>query len=104
MIRLTGKEIGEQVSAIRRQAPASGSILLDKSAVIELLRRCAHHELTALELSGIANELEAFDEIDYEPGAEGLIATVLFEIASPEINIKITPQRCLELIELLRKE
>ena len=104
MVDLTGKETGDEIVALRRKASGHPSLLLNRRAVAEFLRRCADGELSASELTLIANELEATDEIDYEAGAEETIASVLFEVASPEINQKATPDRCATLIKSLASD
>lgn len=98
MVSLSGNEMLLELRAMRAKASADGNqMLLTRSALARLLDRHTAGELTTDELVGLANELEANDEVDYEPEAEEVVASVLFELASPEINGALTADkvRCL---------
>ena len=103
MIAITGEEQPDEILKLRRTGSARsiGHLLLTKRALGRMLARCEAGELQSAELVEIANQLEARDEVDYERGAERVIADTLFELASPEINGELTPTRCRDLIRRL---
>ena len=98
MIELSGFESVEDIAKLRETAAAA---MLSRKALIEYLRRCKRGELSAPEVSAIASDLEFVDEVEYEHGAEKMIATALFEIASPEMHGVLTPEYCSDLIDFL---
>jgi hypothetical protein len=95
MLRLSGDESRQLVQELRARAAKAreGNIVLTREALARILERHASGELAAEELMQLANELEANDEIDYEPNAEAIIADVLFELSTPEINGMPTIER-----------
>jgi hypothetical protein len=106
MLTLSGNESRLQVAELRAQAAMrrQGSIVLTREALVRVLERHMSGELTADELTELADELEANDEIDYEPNAEAVIAEVLFELSAPAINGTPTIERSCVLRDSLLTE
>ena len=98
MTKITGEERPNDVAELRRN---SRHLLLERRALTRLIRRYESGDLTDTDLTEIANQLEARDDVDYEPGTERAIADVLFELAAPEINGDLNPARCAHLIRRL---
>jgi hypothetical protein len=91
---LSGNEHRADVVAMRRSAAKGGDhILVTRQALARILDRHLSGAMTAADLVEIANELESNDEVDYEGDGEAVVAQVLFELASPEINGPLTPER-----------
>jgi hypothetical protein len=95
MLRLSGEESRHRVQELRATAAkgGEGNVVLTREALARILERHASGELATEELTELASELEANDEIDYEPDAEAAIADVLFELSTPEINGMPTIER-----------
>jgi hypothetical protein len=104
MLTITGNERPNELATLRRQSggdPSNPHLLLTKQALARFLARYVAGELNSTDLVEVANQLEMRDEIDYESGAEAVIADVLFEVASPEINGDLARTRCGELVHRL---
>ena len=57
--------------------------------------------MNANDLTEWAGAIEARDEVRYEPEFNELIATIVFEIATPEINRPLTQEVGRELLDRL---
>jgi hypothetical protein len=66
---------------------------LSRADVIAALRRYLHGEWSASDLSRWADEVENPERVEYEDGYSTLIASVLFDLGTPEINGEPTPER-----------
>ena len=80
---------------------ASSFVTLRVADLERAVRRFLEGQLSAHELSRWANLLEGNDLVEYDETANRLIADVLFQLASPEINGPITKQACEELLARL---
>lgn len=69
-------------------------IALSRSALSQFVERYLNSELTEAELQEIGNLLEM--SVEYNERSEEVIAQVLFEISSPEVNGEITRERASE--------
>ena len=76
-------------------------IALSRSALSQFVARYLNGELTESELQEIGDLLEM--TVEYEDGNQGLIAQVLFEVSSPEVNGQINQQRATEWKAMLRQ-
>jgi hypothetical protein len=94
---LTGLETANDVrAAIREDAP----VLLNAFALKVILENFIFGRLSADALEHLATELE-HDAVIYDRGQHALIATILFEIGTPEINRTFTHHRAREFLKLL---
>jgi hypothetical protein len=66
-------------------------IALSRSALSQFVERYLNGELSDSELQEIGDLLEM--SVEYEDGNEGVIAQVLFEVSSLEVNGQIDQQR-----------
>ncbi len=74
--------------------------LLTRITLTKIIDHCLHEELSESALIDWANTIELTENVIYEAGYEQLIADVLFSLASPEINKKLT----LHELESLRQQ
>ena len=94
MYILSGSESADN---IRQVIHEHGLAMLSVACVGVLLKKFSSGQLDAATILQIADELEN-DAVIYERGKEEIIATILFELSSPEVNGPLTLQRCSELI------
>ena len=66
---------------------------LSREDVVTALRRYLDGDWTADDLSRWADEIENPETVRYEDAYSTLIASVLFDLATPEINGEPTPER-----------
>jgi hypothetical protein len=66
---------------------------LSRADVLTALRRYLDGEWTASDLSHWADEVENPETVQYEDAYSTLIASVLFDLGTPEINGEPTPDR-----------
>jgi hypothetical protein len=97
---ITGEESTDQLIKLRSEGSAK---ILTMEALICFLERFQFGSVGTDFLEFVANEMEN-EHVDYEPGKEQAIATVLFEISSSEINGRITLARSKELLSQLKRE
>ena len=98
MKTLTGLEAA---SDIRIALLDHGSVVLNTSALRVMLEAFNLGRLDAKSVEQIADELER-DSVVYETGKEVLIASILFDLSSPEINGKLTSERCTQILATLK--
>lgn len=96
MKRLTGNESLEELQALT----SGGKVYLSASALSVLLNAFANSEFGIETVQQMADALEC-ESVDYEEAKSAVIAQVLFELSSPEINGVATQERCAELIAAL---
>jgi hypothetical protein len=73
---------------------AETDITLNRPALSQFVVRYLNGELTELQLQEIGDLLEM--SVEYDAGNEEVIAQVLFEISSPEVNGEIDQERASE--------
>lgn len=98
MVVLTGKETPEQIT----ETVKTFDVLLSASALRYFLKNFTAGRLEIQSLISICSELE-HESVIYEPGRRQLIASILFEISSPEINGFVSIQRCVQFIRELEE-
>lgn len=72
-----------------------------RQQLINLLVAFLHGQVSAMDLQKWAAEIELSEQIEYEPTNAQLIADVIFELSSPEINGPLTFDRARNLSHLL---
>lgn len=75
--------------------------LLGITSLRDALQLCVNGELRPEDLTAWASDVELNEQIEYDAKHNKAIATVLFQISSPEVNGTIDRERCLELITIL---
>lgn len=99
---LVGTESAGEIHRLLAEARADDRrLLLTRAALGRALALWLARNGAAAELIAIADALEAADEVDCEPGTEELVADVLFQLATPEINAPVEPQTVRALLERL---
>jgi hypothetical protein len=83
---------------------ASPRVLLRVSDLERALRAYARGELSSERLQRWASLLETNELVDYEHGANKLIADTLFALATPEINEPLSPDLARRLLDSLVSE
>lgn len=78
--------------------------VLTREACEEKLRLFVRGSLSATEVSDWANSMEENDHVLLEAGFEKLIADVLFQVSTPEINRPLSLEVAIELIAQLSGE
>jgi hypothetical protein len=97
MKTINGQEdLNELLAAV--QTAAKEIWLLPASALVNLLSRFSKGEMTAEEMTGLADALEMNEAVIYEQSHKEHIADVLFILSNPEINGAITPLSVTTLI------
>jgi len=91
----------DEARALLAQPANTGEILISQHTLQMALNRYLAGELDAAELNEWANCLELNDRVIYEAGAEKCIATALFFLATPEINLPIDQVLCRDLLVTL---
>lgn len=74
---------------------------LSRGDVLAALRRYLDGEWSAADLSHWADEVENPETVQYEAAYSTLIASVLFDLATPEINGEPTPESVRKWVEEL---
>lgn len=100
MKHLTGLE---SIEEIREAFRNNCSLMLSATALRTLLSKFIAGEVSTATIVEITDEFE-HERVDYEPGKQKLIAEVLFEISTPEINGRLSVNRSKELIEKLSSQ
>ncbi len=67
--------------------------------VRNVMKKYLDNEISASELSTWADKLEMREDLDYEDGRNKEIATLLFNLSSPEINQPITKENIQKLTD-----
>lgn len=98
MMELTGKETSDEI----RDLLFESEVLLTRKAMIQIIYDRCHETFDPEGIHAITDMLEC-EAFYYETGYESVIADVLFELSTPEINGAITKQKCLSLIERLSR-
>jgi hypothetical protein len=81
-----------------RASSVANPMIVTRRTLQVALQRLLAGRVGAEELTAWANDIEGRDEVRYESGFEKLIATILFEIATPEINRPLAPAGVRELL------
>ncbi len=68
-----------------------------------LLNRYLSGELSAAQVTDWADLIECREDIDSGP-SEGVLSTLIFRLANPNLNIEVTPSVAREMLGLLAKE
>lgn len=97
MNKLTGRESIDQLIESCR---CGSGVTLTISALITLLERFQAGYVDGRFIQQAANELEN-DGVVYDVKCEKIIASVLFELSSPEINGMLSKQKCNKLLSML---
>jgi hypothetical protein len=98
-LAISGSESAEELDA---KIDSGDSFTVDARAVTRLVSRYLADELSAAELAQIGDRLESGEFIEYVgPGADGIIAQVLFEMSSPEAHGPITKEAAERWLRLL---
>ncbi len=86
----------EMIDDLRRHLTGrvETDFILNRSALSQFIERYLSGELTESELQEIGDLLEM--TVEYEDGNEGVIAQVLFEVSSPEVNGQIDQESATE--------
>lgn len=74
---------------------------LSRDDVLTAMRRYLDEDWTAADLSRWADEVENPETVKYEDAYSNLIASVLFDLGTPEINGEPTPDRVRKWVEEL---
>jgi len=67
---------------------------IDKADFLSILNRAINNEVSFNELENWANEIECREDLSFE---DEKIREIIFELANPELNVKITKNRLLEI-------
>ena len=96
---ISGEESGKDLQA---KIDSGDSYTLDARAVSRFVSRYLDDQLSAQELEQIGDMVEGAEFIEYVgPGADGLIAQVVFEFSSPETKGPITKEAAARWLRLL---
>jgi hypothetical protein len=78
-------------------------VRLDKQHIRKVLERFIKGEagFSARDVQAWAEAIEGRDDIGFEGGAEGLLKRIIFDLANPEITLKLTPPVAKEFLNLL---
>jgi hypothetical protein len=96
---ITGSESREELQA---KIDGGDSYTIDARAVTHFVTRFLEDQLKAEELEQIGDLLEGAEFVEYVgPGADGLIAQVVFEFSTPQAKGKITKEAAERWIRLL---
>lgn len=98
-ISITGNE---PLETLRALAQSNSRIVLGRSALTKFLTAFVESRIDANTLTEIACLLEC-ESVEYEAEQEAIIAQVIFELSSPEINRPISLKLCSHLISALRE-
>ena len=77
------------------------TILVSRTTLRNVLQRVLASELNEVEVMSWANVVEAADAIQYEQSFAQIVTGIVFELSSPEINGRLTPEKCRQLLERL---
>jgi len=75
-------------------------LVITKVDFYNILEKCIKEEITHDELEYWANIIECRDDLDFE---EEVLQEIIFELANPEINGKISIEKLKEIIDVLNK-
>ncbi len=65
---------------------------LGSQQMLNMLQRYLDDEITADQLTDWGDLIECREDISYEPACDSLLRRVIFEIANPSLNSKISPE------------
>ena len=95
MTELKGNEnLRTEIVQLMAGDQRSVDFTVSRKTLKTVLQRFVNNDLHAREVADWASLIEACDQVEYEPGFERLIADIVFELASPEINGALTDQSC----------
>lgn len=77
-------------------------VVLTRDDAVSLLERYLRGELDAASVEEWAEVIEGRDDVGYQAGSEDLLATLVFELANPDISGPLTPGVATDLAERLR--
>ncbi len=100
-IKLTGNEDAREIFRLR--TAGDKVFLVSRKTLLRLIERFVGGEVDAKQVEGYADAVEVMDDVENEDGYEELIATILFQLSSPEINGSLTPDEVERILGLLRK-
>lgn len=102
MLELTATQnLYEELERLLLSATVANPIVISRQTLRTAVQRFLANEFGLSDLMAWANRLEGHDHVQYEPGFEKLIANVVFQIATPEINRSLNPNTCHELLNEL---
>ena len=88
-------------AANRCDSSEGPSVILDRSAVRSVLRRCISGELNVQELPRWAGAVHMLDRVEIEERDIELLTQFLFEVSTPELFVPVTVDVCRQWIERL---
>jgi hypothetical protein len=91
------RELQEMLSMHR----GPGEVLVSRRTLRNALLGVIEERFDAEEITRWANQIEVHDSIMYEVGFESLLATLIFRLATPEINEAINQGTCRQMLEEL---
>ena len=77
------------------------TVIISKQDFSNVLKRCIENEINFEDLVSWANIIECRDDLDFEVEE---MKEIVFELASPEINVEITKERLQEIINELKAQ
>jgi len=77
-------------------------VVFTRQHATNVLRRYLAGELDAKTVADWADAIEMREDIGHEPGCENALNELIFEVANPEINYALTPERAEEWLERLQ--
>jgi hypothetical protein len=98
MRHLTGLE---SIAEIREAFRNNSFLMLSATALCTLLSKFVAGDVSTATIVELTGEFE-HERVIYESGKEKLIAEILFEVSTPEINGELSANRSKELVEKLR--
>ena len=98
-LTISGSESRQELQA---KIDSGDTYTADARAITRLVSRYLQDQLTAQELEQIGDLLEGAEFIEYVgPGSDGIIAQVIFEMASPQTKGPITKEAAERWLGLL---
>src|SRR5689334_12386717 len=92
----------ESEHELRAKIDSGDTYTLDARAVARFVSRYLEGQLSAVDLEHIGDLLEGGEFIEYVgPGADGIIAQVVFQMSTPQPNRPITKQAAERWLTLL---
>lgn len=78
-------------------------IIIKGSAVQAVLERYLNGEYTAKDLESWANLIELREDLEFEQEKYEVIEDVIYRLANPDLQEKLTPVLCNQLLTLLKE-
>ena len=96
---LSGDETGDE---LQKKIDSGDTFTVDSRALTRFVSRYLHDELNATELEQIGDLLEGSEFLEYVgPGADGLLAQVVYEFSTPTARAPITKEAAERWLRLL---